>query len=64
MGESCSAKLFRLYCEAIPDATASSQGAACNANPVDGWRWVFRVMLMFAALLLIGFGALYHVSAI
>ncbi|GAA5865110.1 hypothetical protein JCM3774_002134 [Rhodotorula dairenensis] len=33
--------------------------AACNTDPVDGWRWIFRIALVYAALLLVGFGAAY-----
>lgn len=35
--------------------------AACNADAVDGWRWIFRILLVFAALLLIGFAVAYFV---
>ena len=35
--------------------------AACNADTVDGWRWIFRILLVFAALLLIGFAVAYFV---
>jgi hypothetical protein len=35
--------------------------AASQADPVNGWRWVFRTMLLFDGILLLGFGFFYHV---
>lgn len=35
-------------------------GRATAADPVNGWRWVFRTLLIFDAICLIGFGLFYH----
>ncbi|THX01120.1 MFS general substrate transporter [Aureobasidium pullulans] len=34
-------------------------GAATTADPVNGWRWVFRIKFMLECLIVIGFAALY-----
>ncbi|BGP33028.1 hypothetical protein JCM10296v2_004817 [Rhodotorula toruloides] len=34
--------------------------AASQADAVNGWRWVFRTMLLFDGILLFGFGFFYH----
>ncbi|BGP71293.1 hypothetical protein NBRC10513v2_004662 [Rhodotorula toruloides] len=34
--------------------------AASQADAVNGWRWVFRTMLLFDGILLLGFGFFYH----
>ncbi|BGO92385.1 hypothetical protein NBRC10512_005070 [Rhodotorula toruloides] len=35
-------------------------GAATKADPINGWRWVFRTLLIMDGLLLLGFTAFYH----
>ena len=37
-----------------------AMSAATIADPINGWRWVFRTFLMFNGILLIGFTLLYH----
>lgn len=35
-------------------------GAAEVIDPVEGWRWIFRSVLIMSGILLLGFGFLYH----
>lgn len=35
-------------------------GRATAADPVNGWRWVFRTMLLYDGILLLGFFFFYH----
>ena len=37
-------------------------GAAINADPVDGWRWIFRSSLIGNVIITIGFFVFYKVS--
>jgi len=37
-------------------------GAATTADPVNGWRWVFRIKFILECLVIIGIAALYFVS--
>lgn len=37
-------------------------GAATAADPVNGWRWVFRIKFILECLVIIGIAALYFVS--
>ncbi|KAF4556637.1 Efflux pump-like protein 4 [Elsinoe fawcettii] len=34
-------------------------GAAINADPTNGWRWVFRIKLIMECLVVIGFASIY-----
>lgn len=54
--------IFRVSsCASVIALVAMS--AATIADPVDGWRWVFRTHLLFNGILLIGFALLYHVRS-
>ncbi|BGP55451.1 hypothetical protein JCM8202v2_003055 [Rhodotorula sphaerocarpa] len=50
-----------LNCSAAVSAVIALVGmaAACNADPVNGWRWIFRMLLIYPVLLLLGFGFAY-----
>jgi MFS family permease len=37
-------------------------GAATAADPVNGWRWVFRIKFILEILVVVGFAALYFAS--
>jgi hypothetical protein len=39
-----------------------SPGAAINADPINGWKWVFRTQLITNGIIAVGFFLLYHVS--
>jgi len=34
-------------------------GAATSADPVNGWRWIFRTKLIMECIIIIGFAAIY-----
>ncbi|KAK4051413.1 hypothetical protein OIV83_002897 [Microbotryomycetes sp. JL201] len=40
-------------------AALIAMGAATQNDPVNGWRWVFRTLLILDAIVLIGFAAFY-----
>lgn len=39
-----------------------STGAAMAADPVNGWRWVWRTQLICNGIILIGIAVVYRVS--
>ena len=42
--------------------TSCKQGAAIKADPISGWKWVFRTQLITNGIICVGFLLLYHVS--
>lgn len=38
-------------------------GAAVNADPLNGWRWVFRIFLIQNGIILLGILIFYHPPA-
>ncbi|KAG0663204.1 hypothetical protein C6P46_002793 [Rhodotorula mucilaginosa] len=60
--------VYRAYAQTIVNVVSSSaavialigMGRATAADPVNGWRWVFRTLLIFDAICLLGFVFFYH----
>ncbi|GAA6037989.1 hypothetical protein JCM8097_009528 [Rhodosporidiobolus ruineniae] len=60
--------VYRAYAQTIVNACASTasvialiaMGQACSADPVNGWRWIWRVQLIMSGILFFGFLFFYH----
>lgn len=46
----------------VPLLTSYHKGAAIKADPISGWKWVFRTQLITNGIICVGFLLLYHVS--
>ncbi|BGP57389.1 hypothetical protein JCM8202_005031 [Rhodotorula sphaerocarpa] len=60
--------VYRAYAQTVVNVVSSSaavialigMGRATAANPIDGWRWIFRALLIMDGILLGGFLFFYH----
>ncbi|SGY34004.1 BQ5605_C002g01577 [Microbotryum silenes-dioicae] len=58
---------YRAYAQTVVNGVSSiasvialiAMSQAVSADPLNGWRWIFRTSLIFDGLLLLGFGFLY-----
>ncbi|ORY86666.1 major facilitator superfamily domain-containing protein [Leucosporidium creatinivorum] len=60
--------VYRAWSQTIVNVSASTasvfaliaMGAAIHNDAIDGWRWIYRFLLILNAILLVGFTVFYH----